>query len=96
MILSANIPWEGPVMGVWLNWGLVVFAISFIVGDLVLEVYASVSLAVLGVIMLGGGILGLAIDSAAVGLGTAFVAALVYMAIHRGPGHMLPKRASGH
>jgi len=82
-------------MGVWMNWGLVVGAISFIVGDLVLEVYASANLAVLGLIMLGGGILGLAIDSAAVGLGTAFVAALVYMAIHRRPGHMLPKRVSG-
>ena len=82
-------------MGVWLNWGLVVFAISFIIGDLVLEVYATANLALLGMIMLGGGILGLAVYSAAVGLGTAFVAALVYMAIHRGPGHMLPKRVSG-
>ena len=82
-------------MGAWLNWGLVVFAISFIVGDLVLEVYAGVGLAVLGMAMLGGGILGLAVDSAAVGLGTAFIAALVYLAIHRGPGHLHPKRVSG-
>ena len=83
-------------MGVWLNWGLVVGAISFIVGDLVLEVYAGANLAVLGMIMLAGGILGLAIDSVAVGVGTAFVAALVYMALHRRPGPMLPKRVSGH
>jgi hypothetical protein len=82
-------------MGVWVNWGLVVFAISFIVGDLVLEVYASANLAVLGMIMLGGGILGLAIDSAAVGLGTAFVLAAAYLATRRRPGHMLPKHVSG-
>ena len=58
-------------MGVWVNWGLVVAAIAFIFGDLVLEVYESVNLAVLGMFLLAGGILGLAIDSAAVGLGTA-------------------------
>ena len=57
-------------MGVWVNWGLVVAAIAFIFGDLVLEVYESVNLAVLGMLLLAGGILGLAIDSAAVGLGT--------------------------
>jgi hypothetical protein len=45
---------------------------------------------------LAGGILGLAIDSAAVGLGTALVLALVYLAVHRRPGHMLPKQVSGH
>src|ERR1700692_3656106 len=83
------------IMGVWLNWGLVVGAISFIVGDLVLEVYTSANLAVLGMIMLAGGILGLAIDSATVGLGTAFFAAGVYLAIQRRPGPMLPKRVSG-
>jgi hypothetical protein len=82
-------------MGVWLNWGLVMVAISFIVGDLVLEVYAGANLAVLGMIVLAGGILGLAIDSAAVGLGSAFVLVLAYMAIHRRPAHMLPKRVSG-
>jgi hypothetical protein len=82
-------------MGVWVNWGLVVAAIGFIFGDLVLEVYESVNLAVLGMILLAGGILGLAVDSAAVGLGTALVLALVYLAVHRRPGHMLPKRVSG-
>jgi hypothetical protein len=82
-------------MGVWVNWGLVVAAIGFIFGDLVLEVYESVNLAVLGMVLLAGGILGLAIDSAAVGLGTALVLALVYLAVHRRPGHMLPKRVSG-
>ena len=82
-------------MGVWVNWGLVVGAISFIIGDLVLEVYASANLAVLGMIMLGGGILGLAIDSAAAGLGSAFVMVAVYLAVHRRPAPMLPKRVSG-
>jgi hypothetical protein len=82
-------------MGVWMNWGLVVAAIAFIIGDLVLEVYETVNLAVLGMFLLAGGILGLAIDSAAVGLGTAIVLALVYLLIHRRPGHMLPKHVSG-
>jgi hypothetical protein len=50
---------------------------------------------VLGLVLLAGGILGLAIGSAAVGLGTAIVLALVYMAVHRRPGHMLPKHVSG-
>jgi hypothetical protein len=83
-------------MGVWVNWGLVVAAIAFIIGDLVLEVYETVNLAVLGMFLLAGGILGLAIDSAAVGLGTALVLAIVYLAVHRRPGHMLPKQVSGH
>jgi hypothetical protein len=82
-------------MGVWVNWGLVVGAIAFIVGDLVLEVYESVNLAVLGMFLLAGGILGLAIDSAAVGLGTAVVLAVLYLVVHRRPGHMLPKQVSG-
>ena len=82
-------------MGVWMNWGLVVAAIAFIIGDLVLEVYETVNLAVLGMVLLAGGILGLAIDSAAVGLGTAIALALVYLVVHRRPGHMLPKHVSG-
>ncbi len=82
-------------MGVWMNWCLVVAAIALIIGDLVLEVYESVNLAVLGMFLLAGGILGLAIDSAAVGLGTVIVLALVYLAVHRRPGHMLPKHVSG-
>jgi hypothetical protein len=82
-------------MGLWVNWGLVVAAIAFIVGDLVLEVYESANLAVLGTVLLAGGILGLAIDSAAVGLGAAVILALAYMVIHRRPGHMLPKHVSG-
>jgi hypothetical protein len=82
-------------MGVWVNWGLAVAAMAFIVGDLVLEVYETVKLAVLGMFLLAGGILGLAIDSAAVGLGTAIVLALVYLVVHRRPGHMLPKHVSG-
>lgn len=82
-------------MGVWVNWGLVVAAIAFIIGDLVLEVYESVNLAALGMFLLAGGILGLAIDSAAVGLGATIVLALVYLVVHRRPGHMLPKHASG-
>ena len=83
-------------MSIWVNWGLVLGAISFVIGDLVLEVYAGANLAVLGMVMLAGGILGLATDSALVGLGLAAALALVYMAIHRRPGHMLPKRVSGH
>jgi hypothetical protein len=82
-------------MGMWVNWGLVAAAIAFIFGDLVLEVYESVNLAPLGMVLLAGGILGLAIDSAAVGLGTAVVLALVYLAVQRRPGHMLPKHVSG-
>jgi len=82
-------------MGVWVNWGLVVAAIAFIFGDLVLEVYESVNLAVLGMFLLAGGILGMAIDSAIVGLAAAIVLAAVYLVIHRRPGHMLPKHVSG-
>ena len=83
-------------MGAWVNWGLVVAAIAFIFGDLVLQVYESVNLAALGMFLLAGGVLGLAIDSAAVGLGTAIVLALVYLVVHRRPGHMLPNQVSGH
>ena len=83
-------------MGVWVNWGLVVAAIAFIFGDLVLEVYETVNLAVLGMFLLAGGILGLAIDSAMAGLGTAVVLAGLYLVVHRRPGHMLPKHVSGH
>ena len=82
-------------MGVWMNWCLEVAAIAFIIGDLVLEVYESVNLAVLGMFLLAGGILGLAINSAAVGLGTAIVLAVVYLVARRRLGHMLPKRVSG-
>jgi hypothetical protein len=82
-------------MVVWVNWGLVVGAIAFIFGDLVLEVYDSLNLAVLGMFLFAGGILGLAIDSAAVGLGTTIVLALVYLVVHRRPEHMLPKHVSG-
>ena len=82
-------------MGVWVNWGLVVAAIAFIIGDLVLEVYESVNLAVLGMFLLAGGILGMAIDSAIVGLAAAMVLAAVYLVVHRRPGHMLPKHVSG-
>lgn len=82
-------------MGVWINWGLVVAAIAFLFGDLVLEVYETVNLAVLGMFLLAGGILGLAIDSAAIGLTTAFVLAVVYLVVQRRPGHMLVKRVSG-
>lgn len=82
-------------MSMWVNWGLVVASIVFIFGDLVLEVYENASLAVLGMFLLAGGILGLAIDSTAVGVGTAVVLALIYMVIRR-PGHMLPKQVSGH
>jgi hypothetical protein len=80
---------------VWINWGLVVAAVAFIFSDLVLEVYESVNLAVLGLFLLAGGILGLAIASAGVGLGTAVVLAVVYLIINRRPGHMLPRHASG-
>ena len=83
-------------MGVWVNWGLVVGAIAFIFGDLVLEVYDNANLAALGMFLLAGGVLGLAIDSAAVGLGTAIVLAVVYLVVHRRPGHMQPKHVSGH
>ena len=82
-------------MSVWVNWGLVVASIAFIFGDLVLEVYGHANLAVLGMFLLAGGVLGLAIGSAAVGLGTAIVLALLYMMVHRRPGHMLPKHVSG-
>ncbi|MBZ5642837.1 MAG: hypothetical protein LAO19_08775 [Acidobacteriia bacterium] len=81
-------------MSVWVNWGLVVGAVSFVIGDLVLEVYAGANLAVLGMIMLAAGILGLGLDSAAVGLGSAFVMILAYFAFQRRPGQMLPKRVS--
>jgi hypothetical protein len=83
-------------MGVWVNWALVVASIAFIFGDLVLEVYQNVDLAALGMFLLAGGILGLAIDSAAVGLVTAVVLAAIYLAVHRRPGHMQPKHVSGH
>jgi len=83
-------------MGVWVNWGLVIGAIAFIFGDLVLEVYESVNLAILGMFLLAGGILGLAIDSAVVGLAIAVVLAVLYLVVHRRPGHMLPKHVSGH
>jgi hypothetical protein len=82
-------------MGAWVNWGLVVAAMVFIIGDLVLEVYENVNLAALGMCLLAGGILGLAIDSAAVGLGTAIVLALVYLVVRRRPRQMLPKHISG-
>ena len=83
-------------MGYWVNWGLVTAAIALIFGDLVLEVYESVNLAALGMFLLAGGILGLAIDSVPVGLGTAIVLTLVYLVAHRRPGHMQPKHVSGH
>ena len=83
-------------MGMWVNWGLVIGAMAFIFGDLILEVYESANLAALGMFLLAGGILGLAIDSAAVGLGTAIVLAVVYLVVHRRPGHMMPKHVSGH
>lgn len=83
-------------MGVWVNWALVVASIAFIFGDLVLEVYQNVDLAALGLFLLTGGILGLAVDSAAVGLVTAVVLAAIYLVVHRRPGHMLPKHVSGH
>jgi hypothetical protein len=83
-------------MGAWVNWGLVVAAMAFIIGDLVLEVYETVNLAALGMFLLAGGILGLAIGSTAIGLGTTVVLALVYLVVHRRPGHMQPKQVSGH
>lgn len=83
-------------MSVWVNWGLVVAAIGFIFGDLVLEVYESINLAVLGMFLLAGGILGLAVDSAAVGIGVTLALAALYLIVHRRPGHMLPKHVSGH
>jgi hypothetical protein len=82
-------------MGVWVNWGLIVASIAFIIGDLVLEVYESAKLAVLGMFLLAGGVLGLSVDSAVMGLVTAIVLALVYLVVHRRPGHMLPKHVSG-
>jgi hypothetical protein len=83
-------------MGVWVNWALVVASIAFIFGDLVLEVYQNVDLAALGMFLLAGGILGLAIDSAAAGLVAAVVLAAIYLVVHRRPGHMQPKHVSGH
>jgi hypothetical protein len=83
-------------MGAWVNWGLVVAAIAIIFGDLVLQVYENVNLAALGMFLLAGGVLGLAIDSVAVGLGTAIVLTLVYLVVHRRPRHMLPNQVSGH
>jgi len=83
-------------MGVWVNWGLVVAAIGFIFGDLVLEVYESVNLAVLGMFLLAGGILGLAVGSVAVGLATPVILEVANLVIHRRPGHMQPKHVSGH
>ncbi len=82
-------------MGVWMNWSLIACAVAFVIGDLVLEVYAGSNFAVLGMIMLAGGILGLGIDSAAVGLGSVFVMVMVYMAVNRRPGILLPTRVSG-
>ena len=81
-------------MSAWANWGLIVGAIAFIIGDLVLDVYASANLAVLGLIMLAGGVLGLALDSTLVGLVSAVLLTLAYMATRRRPGQMLPKRVS--
>jgi hypothetical protein len=83
-------------MGMWVNWGLVVGAVAFIFGDLILEVYENANLAALGMFLLAGGILGLAIGSAAIGLGTAIVLAVVYLVVHRRPGRVLPKHISSH
>jgi hypothetical protein len=83
-------------MGIWVNWGLVVAAIAFIFGDLVLEVFESVNLAALGMCLLAGGSLGLAIDSASVGLGSAIVLAALYLVIRRRMGHIHPKHIPGH
>jgi hypothetical protein len=83
-------------MGAWVNWGLVVAAIAIIFGDLVLQVYENMNLAALGMFLLAGGVLGLAIDSVAVGLGTAIVLTLVYLVVQRRPRHMLPNQVSGH
>jgi hypothetical protein len=77
------------------NWGLVIASIAFIFGDLVLEVYENVDLAVLGMFLLAGGVLGLAVNSAGVGLGTAVVLAAVYLVVRRRPGQMLPRHVSG-
>jgi hypothetical protein len=82
-------------VSVWINWCLVVAAVAFIFGDLVLEVYESVNLAVLGLFLLAGGILGLAIGPAAVGLGTAVVLAVGYLIVNRRPGHMLSRHVAG-
>jgi len=94
-ILAPICTWEDRTMGVWVNWGLVIAAIAFIFGDLVLEVYESVNLAVLGMFLLAGGILGLAIGSVAVGLATPVVLELLNLAVHRRPGHMQPKHVPG-
>jgi len=83
-------------MGMWVNWGLVIGAMAFIFGDLILEVYENANLAALGLFLLAGGVLGLAIDSAAIGLGTAIVLAVVYLVVHRRPGRVLPKHISSH
>ena len=83
-------------MGAWVNWALVVASVAFIFGDLVLEVYENVDLAALGMFLLAGGIFGLAVDSAAVGLVTAMALAAIYLVVHRRPRHMLPKHVSGH
>ena len=82
-------------MSVWMNWGLVVAAISFIIGDLVLEVYPSANLVMLGMLMLAGGILGLGMESAAVGVGTAVALVAAYLLVSRRPGHLQPKQVSG-
>jgi len=83
-------------MGMWVNWGLVIGAMAFIFGDLILEIYENANLAALGMFLLAGGILGLAIDSAAIGLGTALVLAVVYLVVHRRLGRVLPKHISSH
>ena len=83
-------------MGMWVNWGLVIGAMAFIFGDLILEVYENANLAALGLFLLAGGVLGLAIDSAAIGLGTAIVLAVVYLVVHRRLGRVLPKHISSH
>jgi hypothetical protein len=83
-------------MGVWMNWGLVVAAISFIIGDLVLDVYPNANLVMLGMSMLAGGILGLGMDSTTVGLATALVLVVASLLLQRRPGHLQPKRVSGH
>jgi hypothetical protein len=83
-------------MGVWVNWGLVIGAMAFIFGDLILEIYENANLAALGMFLLAGGILGLAIGSAAIGLGTAIVLEVVYLVVHRRPGRVLPKHISSH
>jgi hypothetical protein len=69
---------------------------AFIFGDLILETYENANLAALGMFLLAGGILGLAIGSAAIGLGTAIVLAVVYLVVHRRPGRVLPKHISSH